>query len=91
MNYFIGFFISCKLDCVLMKLEHLEKRMTKEFDNVKAAVDALKADVAAEIQQLADALAVAAAADKPADIQAVADALTALSNNLKADDVPPVA
>lgn len=77
-----------KLDLLTLQIHRLEKRMTEQADALKAAIAKVKADVAAEIKQLADAIAAANNGDKEAIVEAMND-LNQLAADLEGDDPAP--
>lgn len=76
-----------KLDLIHHQLIHVEIKMTEQADALKAAIAKVKADVAAEIKQLADAIAAANNGDKEAIVEATND-LNQLAADLEGDDPP---
>lgn len=76
-----------KLDNIIRQLTRMENRMTKEAEDLKTALDRVKADIAAEIKQLADAIA-NANGNTAAINEAVVD-LNTLADSLEADDPAP--
>ena len=67
----------CSDEDVLKALKEMEKRMSAQFDNLKAAVAEAVVVITAAIEKIGQA-------DSPAAIQAEADTLGAAVANLKA-------
>ena len=63
--------------------------MTKEFDDVKAALDAIKAAVAGAVADIQALAARVSGADSPAAIEAVAQDMQSVASGLDAVVNPP--